>query len=95
MVILPPMANEPHQVTDHILTAMRNEHRTDMRVLASNMAGLTRAMEAMREQMRDVQGRLNDVIALQVTKGDLEAIHFELNRFVERLEAIEPPAPAE
>jgi hypothetical protein len=82
-------ADEPHQVTDQILTAMRNEHRTDMRELTYRMIGLTSAMEAMRDQSRDVQGRLNDVIALQVTKGDLGVINFELNRLAERLEALE------
>jgi hypothetical protein len=91
------MADEPQQVTAQILTAMRNEHRTDMRELTHRMIGLTSAMEDMRDVMRDVQGRLNDVIAPQVTKGDLGVIHFELNRLAERLEAVEAerPAPAE
>jgi len=91
------MADEPHQVTDRILTAMRDEHRRGMRELAHQMLGLTTEMRGLRDDMRDVQGRLNDMIALQVTRGDLDVIHFELNRFIERLDAVEMerPAPAE
>ena len=77
------------QVTAQILTAMRDEHRADMRELTFRMIALTTAMEGMRDQVRDMQGRLNDVIALQVTKGDLGVIHFELNRLAQRLDALE------
>lgn len=83
------MADDPQDVTAETLAAMRNEHRINMRELTYRMIGLTSAMEALRDQMRDVQGRLSDVIALQVTKGDLGVIHFELNRLAERLEALE------
>lgn len=71
------------------LTAMRNEQRRDIRELASSMARLTSEMSGMRDQIRDMQGRLNDVIASQVTKGDLDSIHFELNRFIDRLNALD------
>ncbi len=83
------MADDPEHVTDRILTAMRNEHRTDMRELAYRMLGLTTAMEGVRDELRDIRGRLNDVIARQVTQGDLGVIHFELNRFIDRLDALE------
>jgi hypothetical protein len=74
------------------LTAMRNEQRRDMRELASRMAGLTTEMKGLRDEMRDMRGRLNDVIERQVTQGDLESIHFELNRFIDRMDALERPS---
>jgi hypothetical protein len=79
------MTDEPTQILAASL-------RRDMRELAFRMTGLTTAMEGMRDEMRDMRGRLNDVIAQQVTKGDLEVIHFELNRFIDRLDAIEAQA---
>jgi hypothetical protein len=83
------MSDEAEHVTGRILTAMRNEHRRDMRELAHQMIGLTTEMKGLREEMRDIKGRLEDVVRLQVTKGDLDVIHFELNRFAERLDARE------
>jgi hypothetical protein len=89
------MADEPRDAIPETLRKIRDEHRTGMRELTHRMIGLVSAMEGMREQIRDIQGRLTDVIDRQVTTGDLGAIHFELNRFAERLDALESAPPAE
>ncbi len=60
-----------------------------MRELVHQMLGLTTEMKGLREEMRDMQGRIGDMMKLQVTQGDLGVIHFELNRFVDRLDALE------
>jgi len=76
-------------MTDGPIQILAASMRRDVRELAFRMAGLTTAMEGMRDEVRDMRGRLNDVIAQQVMKGDLEVIHFELNRFIDRLDAPE------
>jgi hypothetical protein len=78
------MIDQP-EVTTPILTAIRR----DMRDLAFGMSKVTTSVQAMQEQIRDMQARLNDVLALQVTKGDLDVVHFELDRLIKRLDAHE------
>ncbi len=60
-----------------------------MRELAFRMAQFATEMAGMRDEVRDVKARLEDVIRLQMTKGDLDVIHFELDRFVDRMDALE------
>ena len=88
MAFAHPQRYIENHMTDE-LQILASSLRRDMRELAFRMTGLTTAMEGLRDEVRDMRGRLNDVIAQQVTSGDLEVIHFELNRFINRLDALE------
>ena len=77
------MADEP----DNLVLAMLRRLDTKVDLISADMAelrrqvgGHTRTLDVLTQDMRMIRAAVNDIAKVDVTSGEVEAMHHDLNR---------------
>jgi len=88
-------ADELTEILRRELTPIRDELavvRRSVDAMAPQVAGiplLHRAVDGLRQESRQIKVAVNDLAAIQVTSGEIEALHADVNKTMSREDELE------
>lgn len=70
-------------MTDDAINALRQEMRTEFAAIRARVDGLPfigAAIESLRHDVRTLRAAINDMARVNITAGEVEALHADLDR---------------